>query len=70
MGWMSGYILMATWAGYLFVERYIPYKMVAGTNGQWTFYYIFKFILFVIVGFFTAPFTFLWAIIRVIKALC
>lgn len=68
MQWMSGYILMAIWAGYLFVERFIPYKMVAGTNGQWLFYYAFKFILFVLVGVFTAPFTVLWALYRVIKA--
>ena len=33
MRWMSGYVLMAIWSGYLFVEKYIPYKMMAGTNG-------------------------------------
>jgi len=38
MRWMSGYTLMAIWSGYLFVEKYIPYKMVAGTNGQWIVY--------------------------------
>ena len=68
MRWMSGYTLMAIWSGYLFVEKYIPYKMVAGTNGQWIVYYIFKLFLFVVIGVFTAPFTCLWAIVRVIKA--
>jgi permease of the drug/metabolite transporter len=42
--------------------------MIAGTNWQWVFYYIFKLLLFVIIGVFTAPFTCLWAVIRVIKA--
>lgn len=65
---ISGYTLMAIWSGYLFVEKYIPYKMMAGTNGQWIAYYIFKLLLFVVIGVFTAPFTCLWAVFRVIKA--
>jgi len=67
MRWMSGYTLMAIWSGYLFVEKYIPYKMVAGTNGQWIVYYILKLLLFVVIGVFTAPFTCLWAVFRVIR---
>ncbi|MBB3701999.1 permease of the drug/metabolite transporter [Alloprevotella rava] len=65
---LFGYVLMAIWSGYLFVEKFIPYKMIAGTNGQWVFYYIFKLLLFVIIGVFTAPFTCLWAVYRVIRA--
>jgi|GEM_PF-385068 len=34
MRWMSGYVLMAIWSGYLFAEKFIPYKMIAGTNWQ------------------------------------
>lgn len=68
MRWMSGYVLMAIWSGYLFAEKFIPYKMVAGTNWQWVFYYIFKLLLFVVIGVFTAPFTCLWAVYRVIRA--
>ena len=68
MRWMSGYVLMAIWSGYLFVEKYIPCKMMAGTNGQWIVYYIVKLLLFVVIGVFTAPFTCLWAVFRVIKA--
>lgn len=34
MRWMSGYVLMAIWSGYLFAEKFIPYKMVAGTTGS------------------------------------
>ena len=49
-------------------EKFIPYKMIAGTNGQWIVYYIFKLILFVVIGVFTAPFTSLWAIYKVIRA--
>ena len=30
---LSGYVLMVIWSGYLFVEKFIPYKMIAGTNG-------------------------------------
>ena len=56
------------WSGYLFVEKYIPCKMMAGTNGQWIVYYIVKLLLFVVIGVFTAPFTCLWAVFRVIKA--
>ena len=26
MRWMSGYVLMAIWSGYLFAEKFIPYK--------------------------------------------
>ena len=44
------------------------YKMMAGTNGQWIVYYIVKLLLFVVIGVFTAPFTCLWAVFRVIKA--
>lgn len=65
---LTGYLLMAVWAGYMFVEDVMPYKMMAGTNGQWTAYYIFKLALFTIVGFFIAPFTLLWAVFRIIKA--
>ena len=68
MRWMSGYTLMAIWSGYLFVEKFILYKMIAGTNGQWIVYYITKLLLFVVIGVFTAPFTCLWAVYRVIKA--
>ncbi|BAG32597.1 hypothetical protein PGN_0078 [Porphyromonas gingivalis ATCC 33277] len=68
MRWMSGYVLMAIWSGYLFAEKFIPYKMIAGTNWQWVFYYIFKLLLFGIIGVFTAPFTCLWAVYRVIRA--
>ncbi|TPE18385.1 permease of the drug/metabolite transporter [Tannerella forsythia] len=46
----------------------MPYKMIAGINGQWVFYYIFKRLLFVVIGVFTAPFTCLWAVYRVIRA--
>ena len=59
---------MAIWSGYLFVEKFIPYKMIAGTNGQWIVYYIFKLILFVVIGVFTTPFTSLWAVYKVIRA--
>lgn len=68
MRWMSGYTLMAIWPGYLFVEKYIPYKMVAGTNGQRIVYHIVKLLLFVVIGVFTAPFTCLWTVFRIIKA--
>ena len=42
--------------------------MIAGINGLWVFYYIFKRLLFVVIGVFTAPFTCLWAVYRVIRA--
>lgn len=61
-------LLMAIWSGYLFAEKFIPYKMVAGTNWQWVFYYIFKHLLFVIIVVFTAPFTCLWAVYRIFNA--
>lgn len=68
MRWTSGYLLMAIWSGYLFVEKFIPYKMIAGTGLQWAFYYIIKLFLFVFIGIITAPFTCLWAVYRVIRA--
>lgn len=68
MRWLSGYILTAIWSGYLFVEKFIPYKMIAGTSGQWLFYYLIKLILFIVIGVFTAPFTCLWTVYRVIRA--
>jgi hypothetical protein len=68
MRWLSGYILTAIWSGYLFVEKFIPYKMIAGTTGQWLFYYLIKLILFIVIGVFTAPFTCLWTVYRVIRA--
>lgn len=75
MRWMSGYVLMAIWSGYLFVEKFmsyiqkfIPNIMIIAPIWLWVIYYIIKLILFAIIGFFTAPFTWLWAVIRVIKA--
>ena len=66
--WQSGYVLLALPSGALLVERIFPYKMTAGTSWQWCFFYAFKLILYLIVGVFTAPFVFLWAVYRAIKA--
>jgi putative membrane protein len=70
MQWMSGYVLMAFWAGYVFINKVLPWKMTAGTTGQWNFYYVFKFLLYLIGGFFTAPFVVLWTAYKFIRALC
>ena len=69
MQWMSGYVLMAFWAGYVFINKVLPWKMTAGTTGQCNFYYVFKFLLYLIGGFFTAPFVVLWTVYKFIRAL-
>ena len=69
MQWMSGYVLMAFWTGYVFIKKVIPWKMTAGTTGQWNFYYVFKFLLYLVGGFFVAPFVVLWTVFRLIQAI-
>lgn len=69
MQWMSGYVLMAFWAGYVFINKVLPWKMTAGTTGQWNFYYVFKFLLYLVGGFFVAPFVVFWTVYKFIRAL-
>ena len=66
--WVSGYTLMALWAGYLFIERFIPYKKFAGSLLSWAMYYLIKAAACAVIGIFTLPFVFVMAILRVIKA--
>ena len=68
MRWESGYVLFALPSGFFLVERIFPYKMIAGAIWLWCLYYVFKLILYLIVGVFTAPFVFLWSVYRVFKA--
>ena len=68
--WVSGYTLMALWAGYLFYERFIRYKLLAGSLLHWVAYYLIKGVACVVIGLFTLPFVFVMAILRVIKAFC
>ena len=43
--------------------------LIDGGDGQWNFYYVFKFLLYLIGGFFTAPFVVLWTVYKFIRAL-
>ena len=65
----SGYILMSIFTGYQFVNAIAPFKMTSGDAASWNFYYIFKFILYLIVGFFTAPLTIAWNIFKLIRSI-
>lgn len=65
----TGYLMVSGFAGYVFVNYIMPWKMIAGTTGQWNFYYLFKFILYVGTGFFVAPFAVLWTLIKLIRAI-
>ena len=65
----SGYILMSLFTGYQLVKFIFPTRMTKGTATQWNLYYLFKFILYAVVGFFTAPITVIWNIVKLIIAL-
>ena len=53
----------------VFINKVLPWKMTAGTTGQWNFYYVFKFLLYLVGGFFVAPFVVLWTVYKFIRAL-
>lgn len=65
----TGYLLVSGLAGYVFVNYIMPWKMIAGTTGQWNFYYIFKLVLYVGAGLFVAPFAIGWTIFKLIRAI-
>lgn len=66
---LSGYVLMSIISGYQFINTIIPLKMVAGSSTSWLIYYVFKFVLYVVAGFFTAPFTIGWNIYKFIRSI-
>ena len=67
--WASGYTLMAIWSGYILIGKFKrPNRIVIATPIFWVLYHSIKFILAVIIGIFTAPFTCVWSVYRVIQA--
>jgi hypothetical protein len=64
---LSGYILMSTISGYQFINAIAPFRMTSGDDTSWLIYYVLKFALYVVAGFFTAPFTIGWNIFRLIR---
>ena len=67
--WASGYTLMAIWSGYILIGRFKrPNRIVIATPIFWVLYHSIKFTLAVTIGIFTAPFTCVWSVYRVIKA--
>lgn len=66
---LSGYMLMAIWAGYLFTEQFTPRRTIIIKNQKSIIIeYTLKFIFCSFIGQFIAPFTVLWAIYRVFRA--
>ncbi|GHV51566.1 hypothetical protein FACS1894181_13580 [Bacteroidia bacterium] len=66
---LSGYVLMSIISGYQFVNAIAPFKMTSGDSTSWLMYYAFKFVLYVVAGFFTAPFTIGWNIFKFISSI-
>jgi len=66
---LSGYVLMSIFSGYQFVNAIAPFKMVSGSDTLWLMYYVFKFVLYAVSGFFTAPFTIGWNIFKLIRSI-
>ena len=66
---LSGYVLMSIFSGYQFVNAIVPFKMVSGSGTSWLIYYVVKFVLYVVSGFFTAPFTIGWNIFKLIRSI-
>lgn len=67
---LAGYVMISLWSGCIFIERILPYKLLSGSTATWLFYWGIKLMLYVIVGFFAAPFSFLWCLYRLIRAIC
>jgi hypothetical protein len=66
---LSGYVLMSLISGYQFINAIAPIKMVSGDGTSWLIYYVFKFVLYLAAGFFTAPFTIGWNLFKFIRSL-
>lgn len=66
---LSGYVLMSIISGYQFVNAIAPFKMKSGDSTSWLIYYVFKFVLYVVAGFFTALFTISWNIFKFIRSI-
>ena len=60
----SGYMLMA-----IVLNSVVGWRLVQGELTTWAIYYVLKLLLSVIIGFFTAPFTILWNLIKLIRFL-
>ena len=65
----SGYMLMAIVSGWQFLNSVVGWRLVQGELTTWAIYYVLKLLLSVIIGFFTAPFTILWNLIKLIRFL-
>jgi hypothetical protein len=61
----SGYCLMATVSGWQFINRIIRINLF-GTIQVWLIYWLLKLSLSAVVGFFTAPFTLLWNLYKIV----
>lgn len=66
---MSGYVLMSIVSGYQFVNKILPFRLLSADGGTWLIYYAFKFVLYAVAGFFTAPFTIGWNIYKFIRSI-
>lgn len=66
---LSGYVLMSIISGYQFVNAIMPFKLVSGSSTTWLIYYVLKLALYVVAGFFTAPFTIGWNIFKLIRSI-
>ena len=63
----SGYMLMAIVSGWQFLNSVVGWRLVQGELTTWAIYYVLKLLFSVIIGFFTAPFTILWNLIKLIS---
>ena len=62
-------MLMAIVSGWQFLNSVVGWRLVQGELTTWAIYYVLKLLLSVIIGFFTAPFTILRNLIKLIRFL-
>lgn len=65
----SGYMLMAIISGWQFINKVIPFRLFSATILTWGIYGLLKLFVSAFVGIFTAPFTILWNLFKLVKAL-
>ncbi len=66
--WTSAYFLAAIYTGYKIFNRYIGWKATGGTLGFLVIFSMFKFIICVFIGYFTAPLVILGQVVCIVQA--
>lgn len=64
---LSGYVSMAIVSGWQFLNAVVRWRLVEGSLVSWAIYYVLKLFIAAITGFFTAPITIVWNIVKIVR---